>query len=159
MSKKLVAYFSVSGVTKKLAAQIAELEQADLYEIVPETLYSASDLDYTKKDSRSSVEMSDPSCRPAITGCVENMAEYDTLFIGFPIWWGREPSVVDTFLDQYDLSGKKIIPFCTSGGSGIEGASERMKSLTGACVDRGLRLGGNYDEAELKRWTDGLELL
>lgn len=159
MSKKLVAFFSASGVTKKLAGELAALEQADLFEIVPEALYTAADLDYTKKTSRSSVEMGDTGCRPAIVGKVENMEQYDVVFLGFPVWWGREPSVVDTFLDGYSFAGKKIIPFCTSGGSGIEGASQRIAELTGASVDRGLRLGGNYSEADLKLWTDGLELL
>lgn len=159
MSRKLVAYFSASGVTRKLAEELARLEQADLFEIVPEKLYTAADLDYTKKESRSSVEMGDLACRPAVTSAVTDMAQYDTVFIGFPVWWGREPSVVDTFLDAYDFTGKKIIPFCTSGGSGVEGASARIAELTGASTDRGLRLGGDYSEADLKLWTDGLELL
>lgn len=159
MSKKLVAFFSASGVTKKLAADLAVLEQADLFEIVPEPLYTAADLDYTKKDARSSVEMADPDCRPAVCSKVENMDQYDTVFVGFPVWWGREPSVVDTFLDTYCFNGKKIIPFCTSGGSGIEASSERIAALTGASVDRGLRLGGNYSAEELKIWTDGLDVL
>lgn len=159
MSKKLVAYFSASGVTKKLAAEIAALESADLFEIVPETLYTAEDLDYTKKESRSSVEMGDLDCRPAVASKVENMDAYEVIFLGFPVWWGREPSIVDTFLDTYNFAGKKIIPFCTSGGSGIEGASERIASLTGTSVDRGLRLGGDYSEEDLKIWTDGLGLL
>lgn len=159
MSKRLVAFFSASGVTKKLAAELACLEQADLFEIVPEALYTAADLDYTKKDSRSSVEMADLNCRPAVKTAVEDMAQYDTVFVGFPVWWGREPSIVDTFLDAYDFSGKKIIPFCTSGGSGVEGASARIAELTKASVDRGIRLGGDYSEADLKLWTDGLELL
>ena len=159
MSKKLVAYFSASGVTKKLAAELAKLEQGDLFEIVPEQPYTAKDLDYTKKDSRSSVEMSNLSCRPAIVCAGIDMDKYDIVFVGFPVWWGREPSIVDTFLDAYDFTGKKIIPFCTSGGSGVEGASERIAELTKASVDRGLRLGGDYSEEELKLWTDGLELL
>lgn len=159
MSKKLVAYFSASGVTKKLAAELAKLEQGDLFEIVPEQPYTAEDLDYTKKDSRSSVEMSNLSCRPAIVSVEIDMDQYDIVFVGFPVWWGREPSIVDTFLDAYDFTGKKIIPFCTSGGSGVEGASERIAELTKASVDRGLRLGGDYSEEELKLWTDGLELL
>ena len=159
MSKKLVAYFSASGVTKKLAAELAKLEQADLFEIVPEQPYTAEDLDYTKKDSRSSVEMSNLSCRPDIVFAGIDMDKYDIVFVGFPVWWGREPSIVDTFLDAYDFNGKKIIPFCTSGGSGVEGASERIAELTKASVDRGLRLGGDYSEEELKLWTDGLELL
>lgn len=157
MSKKLVAYFSASGVTKKLAEELAKLEQADLFEIVPEELYTKEDLDYTNKESRSSVEMGDKSCRPAMKNKLECICEYDTIFVGFPVWWGREPSVVDTFLDSCDFSGKKIVPFCTSGGSGIEGASERIAELTGASVDRGIRLGGDYSEEELKVWTEGLE--
>ena len=103
-------------------------------------------------------------------GCSKNLVDsediatrlsdkYDIVFVGFPVWWGREPSIVDTFLDAYDFNGKKIIPFCTSGGSGMEGASERIAELTKASVDRGLRLGGDYSEEELKLWTDGLELL
>lgn len=159
MSKKLVAFFSASGVTKKLANEIAALENADLFEIVPETLYTAEDLDYTKKESRSSVEMADLNCRPAVASKIENIDEYDVVFLGFPVWWGREPSVVDTFLDAYNFADKKIIPFCTSGGSGIEGASDRIATLTGASVDRGLRLGGDYNEADLKLWTEGLGLL
>lgn len=159
MSKKMVAYFSASGVTKKLAAELAKLEQGDLFEIVPEQPYTAEDLDYTKKDSRSSVEMSNLSCRPEIVSAEIDMDKYDIVFVGFPVWWGREPSIVDTFLDAYDFTGKKIIPFCTSGGSGVEGASERIAELTKASVDRGLRLGGDYSEEELKLWTDRLELL
>lgn len=159
MSKKLVAFFSASGVTKKLAAELAKLEQADLFEIVPKQLYTAADLDYTKKDSRSSVEMGDLTCRPEVVSAVTDMAQYDIVFIGFPVWWGREPSIVDTFLEAYDFAGKKIIPFCTSGGSGVEDASARIKELTNASVDRGLRLGGDYSEEDLKLWTDGLGLL
>lgn len=153
---KLVVYFSVSGVTKKLAENLAKLENADIYEIVPEQLYTSEDLDYTKKTSRSSVEMADLSCRPKIKATNLDVEKYDTLFIGFPIWWGREPSIVDTFLDSYDIKGKRIIPFCTSGGSGIEGASKRIAELTGIAVDRGLRLGGDYNEEDLKLWTEGL---
>ena len=114
MSKVLVAYFSASGVTKKVAEELAKVEKADLFEIVPETLYTSEDLDWRNQQSRSTVEMKDLNCRPAITGQVENMGQYDVVFVGFPIWWGREPSVVDTFLDAYDFSGKKIVPFCTS---------------------------------------------
>ena len=93
-------------------------------------------------------------------GCVENMAQYDVVFVGFPIWWGREPSVVDTFLIAYDFAGKKIVPFCTSGGSGIVKTAERIQSLVGtqACVDTGKRLGGEISEADLKLWTEGLKL-
>ena len=160
MSRKLVAYFSVSGVTAKVAQEIAAVEAADCFEIKPGIPYTKEDLDWTNKQSRSTLEMSDLNCRPAITGRVENMADYDVVFVGFPIWWGREPSAVDTFLTAYDFGGKKIIPFCTSGGSGIGETAARIQSLVGdnACVDAGKRLGGEISEADLKIWTEGLKL-
>ena len=160
MSKVLVAYFSVSGVTAKVAKEIAAVECGDLFEIKPEAAYTAEDLDWRNKQSRSSVEMANLDCRPATTGCVENMADYDVVFVGFPIWWGREPSVVDTFLTAYDFGGKKIVPFCTSGGSDIGKTAERIQSLVGdkACVDAGKRLGGEVSEADLKIWTEVLAL-
>lgn len=158
MSKTLVAYFSASGVTAKAAAEIAKIEQGDCFEIKPETLYTAEDLDWKNKESRSSVEMADKNCRPAIVGAVENFAQYDKVFIGFPIWWGREPSVVDTFLDAYDFNGKKVVPFCTSGGGDVAVAAARIRELLGdgASVDDGKRLGGEISEADLKLWTEGL---
>ena len=160
MSKILVAYFSASGVTKKVAEELAQLEEADLFEITPEQLYTAEDLDWRNKESRSSVEMNDPNCRPAIVGKVENMEAYDTIFVGFPIWWGREPSVVDTFLDGYDMSGKTIIPFCTSGGSGMGNTSARLANLTErkAKVLEGKRYGGTVSLEDLKIWMDDLKL-
>ena len=160
MSKKLVAYFSVSGVTAKVAREIAAVEAADCFEIKPEAPYTKEDLDWTNKQSRSTLEMSDLNCRPAIAGRVENMAQYGVVFVGFPIWWGREPSAVDTFLTAYDFSGKKIVPFCTSGGSDIGKTAERIQSLVGgsACVDAGKRLGGEISESDLKIWTEGLRL-
>ena len=160
MSKVLVAYFSASGVTAKVAQEIAAVEAADCFEIKPEAPYTKEDLDWTNKQSRSTLEMNDLNCRPAITGCVENMADYDVVFVGFPIWWGREPSAVDTCLTAYDFGDKKIIPFCTSGGSDIGKTCERIQSLVGenACVDTGKRLGGEISEADLKIWTDGLQL-
>ena len=120
MSKILVAYFSAGGITAKAAKELAAAEGADLYEILPEEPYLAADLDYTNKNSRSSREMGDLDCRPAVAGRVRDMAAYDVVFLGFPIWWGREPSVVDTFLESYDFTGKKLVPFCTSGGNGVE---------------------------------------
>ena len=158
MSKILVAYFSASGVTKKVAEELAELEQADLFEIVPEKLYTPEDLDWRNKQSRSTLEMNDPNCRPAIVGKVDNMEAYDTIFLGFPIWWGREPSVVDTFLDAYDLKGKTIIPFCTSGGSGMGNTSERINNLTGRSskVLEGKRYGGTVSMKDLKIWMEDL---
>ena len=128
MSRKcLVAYFSASGVTAKTAEQIASAAGADLYEIRPETLYTLADLNWMDKKSRSTVEMNDPECRPAITGRVEDMDQYQTIFVGFPIWWYVEPRIVDTFLESYDFAGKTMIPFATSGGSGIKRAEESLK--------------------------------
>ena len=158
MSKILVACFSVSGMTAGVAKELAEAEGADYYEIVPAEPYTAKDLDWNDKQSRSTVEMNDPACRPAIAGTVANMDEYDVIFLGFPIWWGREPSVVDTFLDAYDFSGKTIIPFCTSGGSGIGFTGDRIRQLTGANVVNGKRMGGNISKEDLKTWADGLDI-
>ena len=160
MSRTLVAYFSASGVTAEAARKIAAAEGADCFEIRPETPYTRADLDWTNKRSRSTLEMNDPDCRPAVTGRVENMARYDAVFVGFPIWWGREPSVVDTFLTSYDFSGKRIIPFCTSGGSGMGDTARRIQSLVGdgARVEPGKRLGGKISPEDLKAWTEGLRL-
>lgn len=127
MRKILVAYFSASGTTARAAQSIAQGVGGDLYEIRPAIPYTRSDLDWTDKKSRSSVEMNDPACRPAIAQPVENMDQYDTLFLGFPIWWYVEPRIVDTFLESYDFSGKTILPFATSGGSGIDGAIRNMQ--------------------------------
>ncbi|MBR1584943.1 MAG: flavodoxin [Clostridia bacterium] len=160
MSKKLVAYFSVSGVTAKVAQEIAAVEGADCFEIRPETPYTAADLDWRNPASRSTVEMKDLNCRPALAGSVQNMGDYGVVFVGFPIWWGREPSAVDTFLTAYDFGGKRIVPFCTSGGSDIGETAQRIQALVGehACVDAGKRLGGEVSEADLKIWTEGLQL-
>lgn len=156
MSKILVTYFSATGVTAKVAIELAKTENADCFEIKPEKTYTKEDLDYTVKESRSNLEMADESCRPRFVGCVENMAEYETVFIGFPIWWGREPSIIDTFLEAYDFSGKKIIPFCTSGATGVEKASEHIKGVVGenVSVDAGKRLGAESTEEEVKLWTE-----
>ena len=156
----LVTYFSASGVTAGLAKRLAEAIHAPVYEIRPAEAYTRADLDWRDKQSRSTLEMSDPNCRPAVTGKVENMDQYDVVFVGFPIWWGREPSVVDTFLDAYSFKGKKVIPFCTSGGSGIGKTADRIRSIVGedVSVDAGKRLGGQISEADLKLWTDGLQL-
>ena len=115
--KKLVAYFSCSGVTRAAAEEIARAEGADLFEIVPAQPYTAADLDWTDKKSRTTLEMSDPACRPAIAGKVVDMSSYDTVFLGFPIWWYVAPRIIETFLESYDFSGKTIVPFFTSGGS------------------------------------------
>ena len=128
MSKTLVAYFSASGVTAKLAKTLAKVTNADLFEIKPVTPYTAKDLDWMDKKSRSTIEMKDPKSRPAIAGKVADMAQYDTVFVGFPIWWYQAPRIIETFLESYDFSGKTVIPFATSGGSGISGAEKSMKA-------------------------------
>ncbi len=160
MTKILIAYFSATGATARVAAELAKAENADCYEIKPEQPYTAEDLDYKVKDSRSNLEMADESCRPAICGKAENMEQYETVFVGFPIWWGREPSIVDTFLDSYDFTGKKIIPFCTSGMSGVEKAGEHIKKIVGenVTVEAGRRLGAEGSEEEVKLWTELLGL-
>lgn len=127
MNKTLVAYFSASGVTAKLAKTLSETIGADLYEIQPAIPYTSADLDWTNKKSRSTVEMNDPACRPAIAEPVKNMAQYDAVFVGFPVWWYVEPRIVDTFLESYDFSGKTLIPFATSGGSGIAKAEKSLR--------------------------------
>ena len=160
MSEVLVAYFSATGTTKKVAEELAELEPADLFEIVPKQPYTAEDLDWRNETSRSSVEMNDPNARPEMLDTVASMSAYDTIFLGFPIWWGREPSIVDTFLDAHDLKGKTIVPFCTSGGSGMGNTSTRIDNLTGReCkVLEGQRYGGNVSIADLKVWMDNLKI-
>lgn len=160
MKNVLVAYFSASGVTAKAARELAAVEKADLFEIRPEVPYTAADLDWRDKNSRSTLEMKDPDCRPPVTGVVEDMARYDAVFVGFPIWWGREPSVVDTFLTAYAFAGKTIVPFCTSGGSGMGKTADRIRSLVGdgVTVVEGKRLGGELSEADLLLWTEGLVL-
>ena len=131
MSKKiLIAYFSASGVTARAAKEMANAVGADLYEIQPTEPYTSADLNWMDRKSRSTVEMNDPACRPAIGSPVEHMEQYDTVFVGFPIWWYVEPRIVDTFLESYDFSGKTLIPFATSGGSGI---SKAEKSLQAHC--------------------------
>ena len=129
MSRKtLIAYFSASGVTARAAREMAGAIGADLYEIRPEEAYTSADLNWMDKKSRSTKEMNDPSCRPAIAEPVENMDQYDTVFVGFPIWWYVEPRIVDTFLESYDFSGKTLIPFATSGGSGISKAEQSLQA-------------------------------
>ena len=155
MSNILVAYFSASGVTARAAQRIAEAVGADVLEIEPAQRYTAADLDWNDPHSRSSVEMSDGSCRPAIAGAVASMDAYDTVFVGFPIWWGVEPRVVDTFLEAYDFSGKTMIPFATSGGSGI-GRAE--KSVREHCPAATWKRGGLVSASSAGAWAAGMEL-
>lgn len=129
MSKTLIAYFSATGTTAALAKKIATEENGDLFEIKPEEPYTQADLNWMDKKSRSTLEMKDEACRPAIAETLDNMEDYDTIYLGFPIWWYREPSIIDTFLEQYDFSGKAIILFATSGGSRFGKTVKHMKTL------------------------------
>ena len=158
MSKKmLVAYFSASGVTAKAAWKLSEAAGADLYEIKPEVPYSSADLDWTNKKSRSSVEMNDLASRPAITGKLEGMEQYDVVFVGFPIWWYVAPTIINTFLESYDFSGKTVVPFATSGGSGMGKTNERLApSCPGATLLKGKMLNGSLSQEELKAWAQSL---
>jgi flavodoxin len=157
MSKSLVAYFSASGTTARVAKNLASAIGADLFEIVPETAYTSADLNWQNKQSRSSIEMSDRSSRPAVGSHVPNMDDYDTIFVGFPIWWYREPSIIDTFLEMYDFSDKKLVPFATSGGSGIgECASNFSKLAPNATVVEGKRLTSSASKAELASWAENI---
>lgn len=154
MSKVLIAYFSASGVTKKLAETLSEATGGDLFEIVPEQPYTKADLNWMNPKSRSSVEMKDRSSRPAISSKVEDMLSYDTVFVGFPVWWYREPSIIDTFVESYDLSGKTVIPFATSGSSGIGPSGENIASISNAAkVEAGERFKANAKADELRQWA------
>ena len=156
MSKILVAYFSASGVTAKVAEKLVKVTEADLFEIKPETPYTNADLNWHDSNSRSTVEMNDRACRPAISSRVERMEQYDVVFVGFPVWWYREPSIIDTFMESYDFSGKKVVPFCTSGGSGLGDAVKNIQELApGAKVVTGRRLSPGIAESELKTWANG----
>ena len=150
MKKTLVAYFSASGVTARAAKEVAAAVGADLYEIRPEQPYTAADLDWMDKRSRSTIEMNDPGCRPAIAEPVEQMEQYDTVFVGFPVRWYVEPRIVDTFLESYDFSGKTLIPFATSGGSGI-GKAE--KSLREHCPDAVWKKGQLLNGSGAAEWA------
>lgn len=159
MTKKLVAYFSASGTTARTARALAEAAGADLFEIAPAQPYMAADLNWRDGGSRSSVEMNDEAARPAIAGEVADMGAYDAVFVGFPVWWYVEPRIIDTFLEAYDLSGKTIVPFATSGGSGLGKAPQRMRRLApGARVLEGRLLNGRPSTAELAAWVAELGL-
>lgn len=160
MSKVLVAYFSASGVTAKLAKRLAEAVGADLHEIRPEVPYTDADLDWMNKKSRSSVEMNDKSFRPAVANKVENMEQYSVIFLAFPIWWYVAPTIVNTFMEQYDLSGKTIIPLATSGGSGMGNTNKELAvSCPGAELKDGKRFSADASVEELKAWAEEFGIL
>ena len=156
MSKKiLVAYFSASGVTERAAKALAKAAKADLFEIKPEIPYTDADLNWMDKKSRSSVEMNNPASRPAIAEKVANMEQYEAVFVGFPIWWYVAPTIINTFLESYDFSGKTIIPFATSGGSGLGRTNDRLKpSCPGAALVNGRMLNGKVSEDVLRKWVE-----
>ena len=160
MKKALIAYFSCSGVTARLAKTLAEAAGGDLYEIKPKVPYTSADLNWNDKNSRSSVEMKDKTSRPEIDGKVDNMNEYDTVFVGYPIWWGVAPTIVNTFLESYDLSGKTVIPFATSGGSGIGNPEKYLYPSCSAQTSwrPGKKFSAMTGVDTLKKWIVGLEL-
>ncbi|MBP3489352.1 MAG: flavodoxin [Roseburia sp.] len=158
-TKVLVAYFSATGTTKGVAEHIANGLNADLYEIVPEEPYTDADLNYNDNNSRTTIEMNDPSARPAISGSVDNMDQYDIVFLGYPIWWGEAPRIVSTFMESYDFSGKTIVPFCTSGGSGVGSSAANLEQLTsGATWLDGRRLNGSDSQDAVMEWVNSLGL-
>ena len=153
MGKTLVAYFSASGVTKKLAQTLADAIGADLFAIEPKVPYTKADLNWMDKQSRSTIEMQNPASRPEIAGVCKNIADYDTVFVGFPIWWYVAPTIIDTFVESYDLTGKTVVPFATSGGSGMGRTVEVLKKLApGADWKRGGVL-NRMSDAELAEWA------
>lgn len=154
MSKTLVAYFSASGVTKKMAEKLAAAANADSFEIIPVQPYTDEDLDWTDKKSRSTIEMYDPSSRPAIAEKLENMGGYDIVFVGFPVWWYVEPRIIDTFLESYDFSGKTVVPFATSGGSALGKTADNFRKILGKNVTvKNGRLLNRASESELRAFV------
>lgn len=161
-SNALVVYFSATGNTKSVAEALAELQNADIYEIVPEEPYTDADLNYNDRSSRSTVEQNDENARPAISGGTQNIQNYDVIYVGYPIWWGDMPRILYTFFDTYDLSGKTIAPFCTSGGSGLSGTPRTITALEpDATVADGLHIGdSSLDSAgsSIEEWLSSIGL-
>ena len=155
----MVAYFSCTGNTEKVAGYVAEALDVSAYEIVPETPYTSADLNYSDSSTRATREQNDPNARPGISGKVENMDEYDIIFLGYPIWWGQAPKIIYTFVESYDLSGKTIVPFCTSGSSGIGSSAVNLsKSAPNAEWLSGNRFSGSTTKELVAKWVDGLGL-
>ena len=158
-SRILIAYFSATNNTEGVANHLDAILDADLYEIIPERPYTAADLDYNS-DCRANREQNDASARPAISGGVENMEQYDVIFLGYPIWWGQAPKIISSFLESYDLNGKTIVPFCTSGSSGIGSSAANLHSLaSGATWMDGQRFSGGASRSDVETWVNGLQLL
>lgn len=156
----LVAYFSCTGTTKKAAEYASDILGADLYEITSAEAYTAEDLDYNDDNSRTSIEQNDDTARPQINGSAENMDGYNIILLGYPIWWGKAPRIISTFVESYDFDGKIIVPFCTSGGSGFGSSGEELQKL---CTDNatwkeGTRFGSDVTREAVEEWIDGLEV-
>ena len=160
MSKILIAYFSASGVTARTAKEMAKAAGADLYEICPAEPYTAADLNWMDQKSRSTLEMNDPACRPAIAAPAADLDQYDTVFVGFPIWWYQAPRIIQTFLESADFSGKTVIPFATSGGSGMGKTVELLRSSCAPDTrwNEGKRLSSHASAQEVSAWTKSLPL-
>lgn len=153
----LVAYFSATGNIEEIAQHLQTILGASLYEIIPAKPYSDDDLDYNASDCRANQEQNDPSVRPAIDGSVENMDSYDVILLGYPIWWGEAPRIISTFLESYDFTGKTIVPFCTSGSSGIGGSAEHLTVLAAdATWLEGARFNPGATQDEVAAWVEGL---
>lgn len=153
----LVAYFSATGNTENIAEHLVSILDADLYEIVPQVPYTSEDLDYSNSDCRANREQNDPTARPAISGSVENLEDYEVIFLGYPIWWGDAPKIISTFLETYDFDGKTIVPFCTSGSSSIGGSVSDLEALTdGATWLEGQRFSGSASRETVSQWVDAL---
>lgn len=160
MSKKLVAYFSASGVTAELAQKLAEAAGADLYEIKPNEPYTEADLNWNDENSRSTIEMKDIASRPIIANKNAAIADYDVVFVGFPIWWYVAPTIINTFLESYNFAGKTIVPFATSGSSGFGKAADMLIPSVSHLAEwkEGKLLNGHPSKAELEVWVDSLKL-
>lgn len=153
MKKTLIAYFSASGVTKRVAENMAKATGADLFEIEPAVKYTRADLNWMDKKSRSTLEMQDRSCRPAMAKTAD-VSAYEVILVGFPVWWYREPSIIDTFMESADFAGKTVVPFCTSGGSGLGDSAANMQALApNAKVVNGKRFSASASVSELSEWA------
>lgn len=155
MKKALVAYFSATGMTKRIAEMLAKSINAKTFEIVPKRFYTNDDLDWTNENSRSTIEMKNKNCRPEIESRVQDLSQYDVVFLGFPVWWYREPSIIDTFVESHDLNGKLIVPFATSGGSPIGDSYRGIQALAQkAKVEKGKVFSAGVSMDELKKWAE-----
>lgn len=158
--KTLVAYFSCTGITAPLAKYAADALEADLYEIVPAEPYTADDIAYNNDTCRANKEQADDTCRPKIAGDTVDMSQYETVVLAFPIWWGKEPRIIDTFMNTYDFSGKSVLVFCTSGGSGVRTAAVNIKSMAGEDVTwlGDERFDGNTSQKTMEEWLSLFEI-